>query len=147
MTTIYRKYEPGTYYSRELYRIVCETNDLRPVWAHKNAQKWGVNYEDFLKLCGHTCACCQTETLNYGLGKNNNDKTDERTPSTDHIVPQSMAKKLGWTDDQINNISNLWIICNKCNKIKTNSTAEDVHRYKAIIAVLEKIDLLAKSMT
>jgi 5-methylcytosine-specific restriction endonuclease McrA len=62
-------------------------------------------------------------------------------------VPQSVAKKLGWTDAQINDISNLWIICNKCNKIKTNSTAEDIHRYKAIIAVLEKIDLLSKSMT
>lgn len=147
MTNIYRKYDPGTYHSRDLYRVVCETNDLRPVWAYKNSQKWGVAYEDFLKLCGQTCACCQTETLNYGLGKNNNDKTDEHTPSTDHIVPQSVAKKLGWTNEQINDISNLWIICNKCNKIKTNSTSEDIHRYKAIIAVLERIDLLTKSMT
>ena len=69
----YPKYDPATYHSRELYRVVCETRTLSPVWAHKNAQKWGVDYESFLKLCGETCACCGSP-LNYGLGKNNVDK-------------------------------------------------------------------------
>jgi len=52
------------------------------------------------------------------------------TPSTDHIIPRSE----GGTND----IENLWIICNRCNLLKNNSTAEDIHRYKAILEVLER---------
>jgi hypothetical protein len=128
---LYPKYDPGTYFTRDLFRVVCETKDLRPVWAHKNAQKWGVDYQQFLSLCGETCACCGSE-LNYGLGKNNVDKLDVHTPSTDHIKPRSM----GGTND----ISNLWIICNRCNLLKNNSTAEDIHRYRSILSVLESIE-------
>jgi hypothetical protein len=131
MNKLYPKYDPATYHSRELYRIVCETRDLRPVWAHRNALKWDVDYESFLSLCGETCACCGS-LLNYGLGKNNVDKLDIHTPSTDHIVPRSMQGT--------NNISNLWIICNRCNLLKNNSTADDIHRYKSILAVLERIN-------
>jgi 5-methylcytosine-specific restriction endonuclease McrA len=138
MAKLYGKYEPGTYHSRELYRIVCKTGDLRPVWAYKNANKWGVENEPFLQLCKETCSCCGSE-LNYGLGKNNiEDKLDVNTPSTDHIVSRDEAKKLGWTEEQINDISNLWIVCVRCNRLKNNSTAEDIHRYKAIIEVLER---------
>jgi len=126
---LYPKYDPGTYHSRDLYRVVCETRDLRPVWAHKNANKWGVDAEQFLKLCGDTCSCCGSE-LDYGLGHNNVDKQDVNTPSTDHIIPRSE----GGTND----IENLWIICNRCNLLKNNSTAEDIHRYKAILEVLER---------
>lgn len=129
---LYPKYDPGTYHSRDLFRIVCETKDLRPVWAHRNSNKWGVDYEQFLALCGETCACCGSE-LDYGLGKNNVDKSDVHTPSTDHRVPRS----LGGTND----ISNLWIICNRCNTLKNNSTAEDIHRYKSILNILEQIGL------
>lgn len=127
---LYPKYDPATYHSRELYRLVCETRDLRPVWAHRNALKWGVSPGPFLELCGETCACCGSP-LNYGLGKNNVDKLDTHTPSTDHIIPRSM----GGTND----ISNLWIICNRCNTLKNNSTPDDIHRYKSILDVLERI--------
>lgn len=126
---LYPKYDPGTYHSRDLYRVVCETRDLRPVWAHKNANKWGVDADEFLKLCGDVCSCCGSE-LDYGLGYNNVDKQDINTPSTDHIVPRSE----GGTND----IANLWIICNRCNLLKNNSTAEDIHRYKSILEVLER---------
>ena len=130
MVKLYPKYDPGTYYSRELFRTVCETNDLRPVWAWKNAQKWGVDYEPFLAKCGETCACCGSP-LNYGLGKNNVDKSDIHTPSTDHIVPRSLEGS--------NDIDNLWIICNRCNLLKNNSTPEDIHRYRKILETLERI--------
>jgi 5-methylcytosine-specific restriction endonuclease McrA len=130
MLNLYPKYDPATYHSRELYRVVCETKDLRPVWAHRNSQKWGADYAPFLELCKDTCSCCGS-TLNYGLGKNNVDKLDVHTPSTDHIKPRS----IGGTND----ISNLWIICNRCNTLKNNSTADDIHRYKAIVEVLERI--------
>lgn len=131
MKKLYPKYDPATYHSRDLYRIVCETKDLRPVWAHKNAQKWGVDPQEFLNLCEPVCSCCGSE-LDYGLGKNNTNKLDKHTPSTDHIVPRSM----GGTND----INNLWIICNRCNTLKNNSTPEDIHRYKKIVETLEKID-------
>ena len=136
---IYGKFEPGTYHTRDLFRVVCETNDLRPVWAYKNAQKWGVDYETYLDKCKIECSCCQSP-LNYGIGKNNlEDKLDINTPSTDHIIPQTVARSMGWTEEQINDISYLWIVCNRCNTLKNNSTAEDIHRYKAIIEHLEKV--------
>lgn len=128
---LYDKYDPGTYLTRDLYRVVCETLDLRPVWAWKNSQKWGVDYDQFLSKCDQTCSCCGSP-LDYGLGKNNINKEDVHTPSTDHIVPRSM----GGTND----ISNLWIICNRCNLLKNNSTPEDIHRYRRILETLEKID-------
>jgi 5-methylcytosine-specific restriction endonuclease McrA len=131
MAKLYPKYDPGTYYSRELFRTVCETNDLRPGWAWKNAQKWGVDYEPFLAKCGETCACCGSP-LNFGLGKNNVDKSDIHTPSTDHIIPRSLEGS--------NDIDNLWIICNRCNLLKNNSTPEDIHRYRRILETLEQID-------
>jgi 5-methylcytosine-specific restriction endonuclease McrA len=132
MSDIYPKYDPATYVTRDLYRKVYETRDLRYVWAHKNAQKWGINYDLFLNLCKEKCSCCGSE-LNYGLGKNNVNKSDIHTPSTDHIIPRSM----GGT----NEIENLWIICNRCNTLKNNSTPDDIHRYKAILTILEKISL------
>jgi len=135
---IYSKYDPGTYHSRELYRKVCATGDLRPVWAYKNANKWGVDPDEYLKLCGETCACCGS-FLDYGLGKNNvKDKPDIHTPSTDHIVAQKTAKLLEWTEEQVHDISNLWIICMRCNRLKNDSTADDIHRYKAIVEVLQR---------
>lgn len=126
---LYPKYDPDTYHTRELYRKVCETGDLRFVWAHKNANKWGAEYEPYLAKCEETCSCCGSE-LDYGLGKNNKNKLDEHTPSTDHIIPRSK----GGTDD----INNLWIICNKCNTLKNNATHEDITRYENIIRVLKE---------
>jgi len=139
MKKLYPKYDPGTYITRDLFRVVCETQDLRPVWAHPNSQKWGVDYKEFLAKCKRTCSCCDS-SLDYGLGKNNTSKEDVHTPSTDHIVARKVALSLGWTEEQINHISNLWIICNRCNRLKNDSTAEDIHRYKRIVEVLERID-------
>ena len=133
MKKLYPKYDPGTYLTRDLFRVVCETKDLRPVWAHKNAQKWGVDPQEFLKLCGLTCACCGSP-LDYGLGKNNTDKLDIHTPSTDHKIPRSLD------ESKTNELSNLWVICNRCNLLKNNSTPEDIHRYRCILETLELID-------
>lgn len=126
---LYPKFDPGTYITRDLYRTVCETGDLRVVWAQKNSQKWNVEYNAYLAKCGEYCACCGSK-LDYGLGKNNNNKADENTPSTDHIIPRSK----GGTDV----LSNLWIICNKCNTLKNNATYEDIQRYENIIRVLKE---------
>ena len=139
MQKLYPKYDPGTYLTRDLFRVVCETRDLRPVWAWKNAQKWSVDYKEFLAKCGDTCSCCGSH-LDYGLGKNNLDKLDTHTPSTDHIVAKKVARLKGWSEEQINHISNLWIICNRCNRLKNDSTAEDIHRYKKIIELHERVD-------
>jgi len=126
---LYPKYDPATYITRDLYRKVCETNDLRYVWAHANAQKWGVEYEPYLELCKETCSCCGSP-LDYGIGKNNHGKLDENTPSTDHKIPRSKGGA--------NDIENLWIICNKCNTLKNNATHEDIQRYENIIKMLKE---------
>jgi 5-methylcytosine-specific restriction endonuclease McrA len=134
---LYPKYTPGTYHSRDVFQRVVETRDLRIPWAYKSAVKWGVDAEQFLSLCGPTCKCCDSP-LDYGVGKNNHGKRDINTPSTDHIVSQHEAKSLGWTDEQIHDITNLWIICNRCNLLKNNSTAADAFRYERIARVLRE---------
>jgi len=126
---LYPKYDPKTYITRELYRKVCETGDLRYVWAHKNSQKHEVDYGGFVALCGETCGCCGSK-LDYGRGKNNKGKLDENTPSTDHKKPSSK----GGTNDLVN----LWIICKKCNTLKSNATHEDIHRYENIVKMLKE---------
>jgi len=127
--SLYPKYDPATYITRDLYRKVCETGNLRVVWAHANAQKWSVDYASFLELCKETCSCCGS-VLDYGIGKNNHAKTEESTPSTDHKIPRSK----GGT----NLLDNLWIICLKCNTLKNNATYEDIHRYENIVKMLKE---------
>jgi hypothetical protein len=127
--TMYKKYDPGTYLTRDLYRKVCETGDLRVVWAWTNSQKWGVEYEPYLALCEEACSCCGSR-LDYGIGKNNKGKLDENTPSTDHKIPRSKGG--------VDSIENFWIICNKCNTLKNNATHEDIHRYENIVKMLKE---------
>jgi len=134
MPNLYPKYDPATYVTRDLFRKVVETKDLRYVWAYKNAQKWGVDYEQFRNLCGTHCACCGSE-LDYGLGKNNVNKSDINTPSTDHKIPRSLD------ESKTNDISNLWIICNRCNTLKSSATQDDIHRYKKIVEALESFSI------
>jgi 5-methylcytosine-specific restriction endonuclease McrA len=129
MKMIYPKYDPGTYHTRELYRQVCESKDLRVVWAYVNARKWNVDYDEFLELCKPECVNCGHE-LDYGLGKNNEDKTSEATPSTDHMIPQSKGG--------VDSIGNFWIICMQCNKLKNDATHEDIRRYEGIIKKLNE---------
>lgn len=126
---LHPKYDSGTYYSRDLFAVVCETRDLRPVWAKVNSMGWEVEYEPYLALCKTHCPCCGSE-LDYGLGKNNHGKPDYATPSTDHIIPQSYGGE--------NSIENFWIICERCNRFKNNATYDDVERIRKIAQVLEE---------
>lgn len=127
---LYPKYHPGTYLTRELYEKVAETNDLRYVWASANAQKWRVDYDKFLMLCHDNCDCCSSN-LHYGIGRNNPDKTDMETPSTDHIIPISQG---GNPYD----ISNMWVICKRCNTFKNNAQGEeDIRRLENLVAFLK----------
>lgn len=126
---LYPKFNAETYINREFYADVCRTKDLRPVWAKTNSVKWGVEFEPYLALCKTHCPCCGSE-LDYGLGKNNHGKPDYHTPSTDHLKPQSY----GGTND----ISNLWVICERCNRFKNNATFEDINRMEGILKVLKE---------
>ena len=119
---LYPKYDPKTYYSRDLYRKVCETNDLRIVWAKFLSNKKGLPYEEFLKLCTDSCPICESK-LDYGLGKNNHGKQDENTPSCDRIIPPP------WGDYVIDNVE---VICERCNRMKNDATKRDVIRYERI---------------
>jgi len=123
MSKLYPKYNAETYYIRDLFAVVCETGDLRPVWAKVNSLNWRVDYQEFLNLCKPTCGLCGSK-LNYGLGLNNPGKKDTETPSTDHIIPQSMGGQ--------DSIDNFWIICERCNRFKNNATHDDYERYMAI---------------
>jgi hypothetical protein len=134
---LYSKYNPSTYVNRDLFAHVCDTGDLRPVWAKVNSQNWGVEYEFFLKLCKTHCPCCNSE-LDYGLGKNNHGKKDYETPSTDHKIPQSVSRELGLTKQQINDIDNLWVVCERCNRFKNNATYDDINRLEGIINILKE---------
>lgn len=126
---LYSKYDPDTYVTRDLYRKVAETNDLRYVWAHINAQKWRVDYNRFLMICHDECDCCGSK-LNYGIGKNNTAKTNTETPSTDHILPLSLGGA--------NDITNMWVICVRCNTFKNNAKGdEDIKRLENIAAFLK----------
>lgn len=127
---LYPKYNPTTYYSRDLYEAVSITGDLRLVWAKVYSLKWNVDYDSFLKLCYENCPICDSK-LNYGLGNNNKGKKDYETPSTDHKNPRSE----GGARDCIENI---WVICERCNRIKSNATPEDAHRFRAIAHWLEE---------
>ena len=127
---LYPKFDPHTYITRDLYRKVCESGDLRLVWSHINALKWKAPYDDFLAMCGEHCACCGSK-LDYGIGKNNHGKTEEQTPSTDHKIPRSKGGN--------NDLENLWVICMKCNTLKNNATYEDIQRYENIIKMLKEI--------
>lgn len=126
---LYPKYNPETYYSRDLFAVVCETGDLRPVWAKPNSLTWGVEYQAFLDKCKTHCPCCGSK-LDYGLGKNNHKKRDFETPSTDHLVPQS----IGGT----NNIDNLWVICVRCNRMKNDATYDDIARLEGVLKILKE---------
>lgn len=119
---LYPKYDPKTYYSRELFRRVCETNDLRIVWAKFVSSKKGLPYEEFFKICPHKCNICES-VLDYGLGKNNHGKLDENTPSCDRIIPPP------WGDYTMDNVE---IICERCNRMKNDATKKDVIRYERI---------------
>jgi len=132
MTYLYPKYNPETYCNRDLFAIVCKTKDLRPVWAHVNCGKWGVEYTPFLELCPTHCPLCESK-LNYGIGKNNVGKTDSTTPSTDHKLPRNA----GGTND----IANLWVICERCNRMKNNAIPEDAARLRNIARFLEESKL------
>lgn len=130
MLMLYPKYDPSTYITRELYAKVAETNDLRHVWAHVNAQKWRVDYNKFLMLCHDNCDCCGSK-LHYGIGRNNPAKSDTATPSTDHIIPRSQG---GNEYD----ISNMWVICKRCNTFKNNANGEDdIRRLENLVAFLK----------
>jgi 5-methylcytosine-specific restriction endonuclease McrA len=134
---LYPKYLDGTYHSRDIFRRVIQTRDLRIPWAYKSAPKWKADPEEFLNLCNETCQNCHSP-LDYGVGKNNHGKKDINKPSCDHIFPQAEAKKLGWTEEQIHHISNLWIICSRCNLLKNNSTIEDAFRHENIAKILRE---------
>jgi 5-methylcytosine-specific restriction endonuclease McrA len=126
---LFPKYLPGTYHSRDVFNRVVDTRDLRIPWAYKSALKWGVDAEQFLALCGPTCKCCNS-TLDYGVGKNNHGKKDINTPSTDHLIPQSGSGT--------NDLSNLWIICMRCNRMKSDATYDDIARLEGVLRILKE---------
>lgn len=127
-------YNINTYATRDLYRLAKETGNLKPIWAYKNAKKWGVAIEPFLELCEDDCPVCGSK-LHYGCGDNLLEgRRDFTTPSTDHKKPRSQ----GGTND----IENLMVICMRCNTLKNDATQLDLLRYENILRLLRGEPLL-----
>lgn len=55
------------------------------------------------------CPDCNCE-LDYDISRQPN------SAEPDHIVPAAQARKLGWTDAQLNNPTNGRTICRECNQ-------------------------------
>lgn len=53
----------------------------------------------------------------------------------DHVVPKDKAKKLGWSDAQVNALSNLQYLCEPCHKAKTVKENGGVYRPRPEIGV------------
>ena len=110
-------YDPDTHITQGLWRSLTKTRDLRVIWAYIQAQTWQVDYVEYLALCPSHCPCCKNE-LHYGLGRNKpkGGKRPQNTPSTDHIIPASLAPEL-----EYGVIDNLQVICVKCNRFKNEA--------------------------
>jgi 5-methylcytosine-specific restriction protein A len=48
----------------------------------------------------------------------------------DHIVNKAKAKKMGWTDDQIDALTNLQLLCKPCHLAKTAADEGRTYRPK-----------------
>lgn len=53
----------------------------------------------------------------------------------DHVVPKAEAKRKGWTQQQMDDLSNLQFICTSCHKTKTAADNGKVYRPKVVIGL------------
>ena len=59
------------------------------------------------------------------------DRAQRATLICDHIVRRADAKAMGWTDEQIDDVSNIQTLCQICDKIKS-SEEDDWHRIESM---------------
>ena len=130
-------YDATTYGNEKLFEGFKDSRDqtrfLKLLWAWQ--VDWSCNKVELAKICPDVCPIFGTP-LDYGRGLNRviNPlvETDESffQPSVDHKVPRSIARALGWTDEQINSISNYVIISRQANQMKSNmSTLEELDAF------------------
>lgn len=129
---LYPYWDDLTYYSRELYEEVTITGDLKKVWATKSRFRGGrtktLEVQDILDQCNDKCPICSND-LDYGLGKNNHIKGDNHTPSLDQKIPREAGGAYI--------VGNIWVICERCNRLKNSAHGEeDALRLETIAKVL-----------
>jgi hypothetical protein len=130
-------YDSNTYGNEKLFEGFKASKDqnrfLKLLWAWQ--VDWPCNKVELAKICPDVCPIFGTP-LDYGRGLNRviNPlvETEESffQPSVDHKVPRSIARDLGWTEEQINDISNYVIISRQANQMKSNmSTQEELDAF------------------
>lgn len=129
---LYPYWDATTYCTRELYEEVTLTEDLRKVWSYASLGRGGrketLTIDDIKAVCTDNCPICGNE-LDYGLGKNNHIKGDSHTPSLDKLVPGEAGGKYI--------VGNIWVICERCNRLKNSAHGEeDARRLETIAQVL-----------
>lgn len=125
-------WDATTYCTRELFEEVTITEDLRKVWSYASLGRGGrkstLVVDDIRAVCTDHCPICKNE-LDYGLGKNNHNKEDYHTPSLDQRVPREAGGAYI--------VGNIWVICERCNRLKNSAHGEeDARRLETIAKVL-----------
>ena len=72
------------------------------------------------------------------------DLIDFSKNTIDHILPQSVLRKDGFTENQIHSIKNLQVLCIKCNSKKNNKIMENKYQKIANQKCFEILDILYK---
>lgn len=124
----------ATYINDRIYSEFAKRKDLKWVKVQDLKLKYRWSNEEALMMYekspdGWTDALGNYRLFDYGKGENKVvvEEGDDKLfhePQHDHIVSRAEAKKLGWTDKQINHPSNLQYISGIQNFMKRNFTKE-----------------------
>lgn len=127
---LYPNMDANTYVNEKVYLDVSNTGDVVIPWAWKAAQRYGVDYKGMYDICEPYCALCDSGVeLKYGLGFNDDGKTDKEQPNVEHKIALANGGK--------NVLSNMHITCESCNKLKGVAKKEDAPTLRAIADKLE----------
>jgi len=142
-------YNKKTYGSQSTFRKFVAALDkgephtvaMRHIWVGKNSRVKYVGHDALISICNEKCANPRCgRILDYSLGGNikGKRKAPDTQPSLDHIVPKSIAKELGWTEQQIECLENYQILCNPCNTAKNAMYgAEDAERLRGLADMID----------
>jgi hypothetical protein len=136
-------FEENTYHNRDLFKEFCKTRDYKYVaifGPYKNKYKWTDNQAlDMYNKSpdGWTDGVGVYRQFDWGKGENqvvtNWHDQDWHIPELDHIVSRDEAIRLGWSQKQIDDPSNMQVLARKVNRMLSNIADDEA---AALIPVL-----------
>lgn len=93
-------------------------------WSNESRQSrgYGAQWEKIRKLViERACGLCEECQRNGRVS---------RGRDVDHKVSKATARRMGWTDEQIDNIANLQFLCQPCHDEKTARETGRTYRPK-----------------